>query len=42
LQAGKRLRVIALDLMAPRSKVLEQIQAIANRILLPAHNLAFG
>lgn len=32
VQAGKRLRVVALDLSAPRSKVREQIAAIAHRI----------
>lgn len=36
VQAGKRLRVVALDLLAPRSKILQQIGAIAHRIGLSA------
>lgn len=36
VQAGKRLRVVALDLLAPRAKVLRQIEAIADRIGLAA------
>lgn len=32
VEAGKRLRVVALDLVAPRMKVLQQIRSIADRI----------
>jgi len=36
VQAGKRLRVVALDLSAPRTKLREQIAAIARRVALSA------
>jgi 5-methylcytosine-specific restriction enzyme subunit McrC len=36
VKAGKRLRVVALDLLAPRMKILQQIRSIAERIRLAA------
>lgn len=41
VQAGKRLRVVALDLMAPRSKVLEQIEALAHELSPGIRNPTF-
>jgi 5-methylcytosine-specific restriction enzyme subunit McrC len=35
VHAGKRLHVVALDLLAPRAKVLQQIGTIAHRIRRP-------
>jgi 5-methylcytosine-specific restriction enzyme subunit McrC len=42
VQADKRLRVVALDLMAPRSRVLQQIDALARGILSEAPRPAFA
>lgn len=36
VHAGKRLRVVALDLVAPRAAVLQQIKDLAHRIWSPA------
>jgi 5-methylcytosine-specific restriction enzyme subunit McrC len=41
VEAGKRLRVIALDLLTPRAKVLQQIGAIAHRVGLAAAQAVF-
>jgi 5-methylcytosine-specific restriction enzyme subunit McrC len=40
VRAGKRLRVIALDLRAPRGKILQQVGAIAARIAGPVAHAA--
>lgn len=40
VHAGKRLSVVALDLVAPRSRILQQIAALASRIVSSGRPLA--